>query len=98
MNDDSVLSAAHRHASGYLATVGQRPVAPVVSAAQSIARLGCPLPVEPTDPSAVIDQLARDADCGVVASAGPRYFGFVTGGAVPVTVAAEWLGSAWDQN
>jgi glutamate/tyrosine decarboxylase-like PLP-dependent enzyme len=46
----------------------------------------------------VLERLAHDALPGVVATAGPRYFGFVTGGAVPVTVAADWLTSAWDQN
>ena len=38
------------------------------------------------------------ADGGIVATAGPRYFGFVNGGSLPVGLAADWLVSAWDQN
>ena len=33
-----------------------------------------------------------------MASAGPRFFGFVIGGSHPVAVAASWLAAAWDQN
>jgi len=62
------------------------------------ASLGGPLPEGPDDPASVIARLAEGVEPGLVATAGPRYFGFVTGGAMPVTVAAEWLAAAWDQN
>jgi glutamate/tyrosine decarboxylase-like PLP-dependent enzyme len=62
------------------------------------SRLARPLSDDGDDPRTVIQDLARDVEPGLVASAGPRYFGFVIGGALPVAVAADWLTSAWDQN
>ena len=57
-----------------------------------------PLPEAGEDPIEVIERLARDADPGIVSMAGPRYFGYVIGGSVPASVAADWLTSTWDQN
>ena len=46
----------------------------------------------------MVEELAANVEGGLVASAGPRYFGFVIGGGVPAALAADWLTSAWDQN
>jgi glutamate/tyrosine decarboxylase-like PLP-dependent enzyme len=60
--------------------------------------LDLPLPDEGVDGERVIEELARAVGPGLVACAGPRYFGFVIGGAVPASLAADWLTSVWDQN
>ena len=93
-----VLSRAHEIAQRYLDTVAERHVGGTATQASLMEALAGPLPEQPSDPLTVIDDLVEKADPGIVASAGPRYFGFVTGGAVPVTVAADWLAGAWDQN
>ena len=82
----------------FLASLPTRPVGPPVDLTALRAALGGPLPVHGEDAHAVVEQLARAADAGIVASAGPRYFGFVVGGGTPEALAAEWLASAWDQN
>jgi glutamate/tyrosine decarboxylase-like PLP-dependent enzyme len=95
---DPLLTRTCELADRFLSGVDERPVYPVASYQQLVAALGRPLQEEPLDPVAVIEQLAADADAGLVASAGPRYFGFVVGGSLPATLAADWLTSAWDQN
>jgi len=49
-------------------------------------------------PLQVIEELAQDARDGLLNSAGGRFFGWVIGGGIPVSIAADWLTSAWDQN
>jgi glutamate/tyrosine decarboxylase-like PLP-dependent enzyme len=96
--DPAPLRAAVRHAEAFLASLPDRPVRASADAAQLRAALGGPLPDEGLTPERVIDDLARAADPGLIASAGPRFFGFVIGGSLPAAVAADWLTSAWDQN
>src|SRR5690349_309866 len=93
-----VLETAYGIATKYLDEVATRHVGGSANQASLKRALGGPLPQGPADPAAVLHDLAARADPGIVASGGPRYFGFVTGGAVPVTVAADWIASAWDQN
>lgn len=85
-------------AADFLDGVGARPVGRPVDFAALVARMGGPLPQEGSDPRQVIECLRTAADPGLVATAGPRFFGFVVGGALPAAVAAEWLTAAWDQN
>jgi glutamate/tyrosine decarboxylase-like PLP-dependent enzyme len=98
MNDSRVLARAAELARQYLDDVADRPVRARLSAGELRALLGGPLGDDGEDAAVVIERLARDADGGLMASAGPRYFGFVIGGSHPVSVAADWLTSAWDQN
>ena len=73
-----------------------------VHAAASLDELrrafGGPAPPRGTDAGAVVEDLAREAEPGVVAIPGPRYFGFVIGGSHPAALAADWLTSGWDNN
>lgn len=93
-----LIERAHEIASAYLDSLPDRHVNARETADVLMERFGGALPEEPQDPVAVIDALVRDAERGLVASAGPRYFGFVIGGSFPVALAADWLTSAWDQN
>ncbi|MEZ5416970.1 MAG: pyridoxal-dependent decarboxylase [Vicinamibacterales bacterium] len=98
MSNRDLLMAAAARAAAYLETVASRHVGGTVTPAELRAALGGPLPAAGEPAAEVLATLADAIDPGLVATVGPRYFGFVTGGAVPVTVGAEWLAAAWDQN
>jgi len=95
--DDLLRDAAER-AIRYRRNVGNRPVWPGTAAVDALERLNDALPATRQDDESVLALLDEIASPATVASAGGRYFGFVTGSSLPATLAANWLAGAWDQN
>ena len=81
----------------YRAGVGERPVAPAVDREALRGALGGPLPAEGADADRVLDQLTTAIEPVLMASVGPRYFGFVVGGALDAATCADMLTTGWDQ-
>ena len=94
---DLLYSAANR-AARYLEDIQERRVRPSPESIRGLEQFSEPLPEEPTDPAQVLSQLDDFGSPGTVGMAGPRFFGFVIGGALPAALAANWLAGAWDQN
>jgi glutamate/tyrosine decarboxylase-like PLP-dependent enzyme len=93
-----VLDTAAAHAAQYLDSLSSRPVAATTPIAELHRRLAKPLPQHGMPDEAVIDELVRDCEGGLMNSASGRFFGWVIGGTLPAALAADWLTSAWDQN
>jgi len=91
-----LLDAAER-AIQYCNGLPDRRVAPLPRHIARIGELERPIPDDPCAPEealALLDEIGSPAS---MAMAGPRFFGFVIGGALPATLAANWLATAWDQ-
>ena len=98
MDDMStLLHRAAQHAADYRASLPNRPVAPTADLRGMVRALGGPLPDGPTEPDAVLEHLVEGVGPGLMSSAGPRFFGFVIGGALPAATAADVVAAGWDQ-
>ncbi len=99
MSDETIASLARvlAYAQSYIGSRHERAVSPAVSIADLRAALGGALPDRGEPSAVVIDDLIRAAEPGIVTTTGPRFFRFVTGGAVPAAVAGDWLAAVWDQ-
>ena len=93
-----LLADASARAIRYLETLNTRPVAPSAAAVAGLCGFDEPLPENPGEPAETLRQLDELGSPATTAMAGPRFFGFVIGGSLPVTLAANWLAGAWDQN
>jgi glutamate/tyrosine decarboxylase-like PLP-dependent enzyme len=93
-----LLENTAQRAISYLEALDDRGVAPSPEAVAKLAALDELLPEQPTPAEEVIRLLDEICSPATMGMAGSRFFGFVIGGSLPVTVAANWLAGAWDQN
>ena len=95
---EELLREVAERAIRYHGGLNARGVAPSSEAVNQLARLREPFPDKPADPQAVLSLLDEVGSPATVATAGGRFFGFVTGGSLPAALAANWLAGTWDQN
>jgi glutamate/tyrosine decarboxylase-like PLP-dependent enzyme len=93
-----LLEDASQRAIRYLEALDKRSVAPTQDAISRLEKLRNDLPTDSTSAEDVLAELDEFVSPATMAMAGPRFFGFVIGGSLPATLAANWLAGAWDQN
>ena len=93
-----LLQSAAERAIRYLEGLPSRRVAPEPRALARLPELDTAVPEAPADAQEALELLDSVVSPATMATAGPRYFGFVIGGSLPAALAANWLAGAWDQN
>jgi glutamate/tyrosine decarboxylase-like PLP-dependent enzyme len=93
----SLLVRTAGHVADYREAASDAPVFPEADMDAMRRALGGPLPEGPSPAAEVVDQLVAAAEPAMVATTGPRYFGFVVGGALDAATAADMLAVGWDQ-
>ena len=94
----ALLQRAADIARNYVESIPGRRVAPSQTALAALQKLHEPFPESSCDAEQVLEILNELGSPATVANAGGRYFGFVIGATLPVSLAANWLAGAWDQN
>ena len=90
---DLLLERAKNQGLDFFCNIGQHPVSIKNQNPQQGA-----LPEEGSGTAQALNLFNEKFRPLMVASAGPRYWGFVTGGTTPASVVGDWLTSVYDQN
>lgn len=93
-----LLQDAARRGIAYRESCNDRRVAPGAEAVAAVQRFVEPLPETGTPDEDVLAMLDEVGSPATMAMCGGRFFGFVIGSSLPVTVASNWLTTSWDQN
>jgi glutamate/tyrosine decarboxylase-like PLP-dependent enzyme len=91
------LRATADRIADYRERVADSRVSPTATLDEIVAGFDVPLGEHGVAATQVLDDLARAAEPGLVASTGPRYFGFVTGGSLDAALCADLMVAGWDQ-
>ena len=93
-----LFELAKKFSYDYIDRLYEMDVYPSDSAISKLKIFDEPMPEDLCSPSAVLDMLNTYGSNAAVAQSGGKYFGFVCGGILPVSLASKWLSDTWDQN
>jgi glutamate/tyrosine decarboxylase-like PLP-dependent enzyme len=94
----ALLNQVQKAAFAYIDQQASQRVFPNKKSIEKLSLFEEPLPEKMSDPTILLEMLDKIGSVNTVAQSGGRYFGFVNGNALPVTLAAKWLSDVWDQN
>ena len=94
----ALLEQARGYAYEYADGAAERNVFPSKQALADLEQFVEDLPASSGDATAILKQLHEYGSPATTAQTGGRYFGFVNGGILPVSLATKWLSDFWDQN
>lgn len=97
-NTKALLTQAQKSAFEYIDNISKQRVFPSEKNLEKLAVFDEPLPQATSDPTLLLALLSNIGSANTVAQTGGRYFGFVNGNALPITLATKWLSDIWDQN
>jgi len=97
-DSSTLLNRAAEMAIRYVSGAFERRVVPTEAAVAALQKFHEPFPESGCDPQKLLAMLDEIGSPATVMTTGGRYFGFVNGGTVPASLAANWLAGAWDQN
>lgn len=98
LTDKTLFNLARDYAFEYSDSSLSRNVFPTPEAIDDLQKFDEELPAGTSDAEAVLRQLHQYGSPATVMHSGGRFFGFVIGGTLPVSLAARWLSDFWDQN
>ena len=97
-NDKHLLELAKSYAYEYLSNEHDRNPYPTEEAIEQLSIFDENMPEVSQDAEDILRLLHKNGSPTTVVHTGGRYFGFVNGGVIPVSLAARWISDAWDQN
>jgi len=98
LDEKHLLDQIRTYANAYFDRVSDMRAVPSEEDKQALHAFEEAMPDEPRDPAEILALLQEAGRNTISAQGGGRYFGFVNGGILPVSLAARWLADAWDQN
>ena len=97
LQEKQLFEQAKQYSYGYFDRVTKMDAVPLGESLSALSVFEQALPDSPQDPAGNLAQLELFGSQAISAQGGGRYFGFVNGGVLPVSLAARWMADAWDQ-